>query len=171
MHAQLLLQIMNTTNFISTHMRLIVSSTRLHFLQVSIISSQENTWKCFPLTGKCFSLTESVFRWLKNIFCWPPFLMTNKHRKVWKLLSEKQTWPTTRVVFICLLSLKRFYVNWTSKSDRFIKLILHYRPAFFLYLLENRTLYSGAQFEMHTSKCLSSKFRTNYRLEFQNQGA
>ena len=41
---------------------------------------------------------ESIFRWLESVFRWPTFLITNKHRKVWKmisrkLLSEKQTWP------------------------------------------------------------------------------
>ena len=31
--------------------------------------------KCFPLTRKCFR--------------WPTFLMTNKHRKIWKVVSRK----------------------------------------------------------------------------------
>jgi hypothetical protein len=49
------------------------------------------TGKCFPLTGKCFCWPESVFRWLT-------FLMANKHKKVWKVVSRKvnsgkQTWP------------------------------------------------------------------------------
>jgi hypothetical protein len=56
------------------------------------------TGKCFPLTGKCFCWLESVFRWPKSVFCWPTFLVVNKHRKVWKVVSRKvnsgkQTWP------------------------------------------------------------------------------
>jgi hypothetical protein len=40
---------------------------------------------------------ESVLRWPESILRWPTFLMTNKHRKVWKMISrkvnsEKQTW-------------------------------------------------------------------------------
>jgi hypothetical protein len=50
------------------------------------------------LTGKCFHLLESVFRWPESVFRWPTFLMANKHRKVWKVVSQKvnsgkQTWP------------------------------------------------------------------------------
>jgi len=65
-----------------------------------------------PLTEKCFRWLESVFRWpksvsvdwkvfsvdRKSVFRWPTFLMANKHRKVWKVVSRKvnsgkQTWP------------------------------------------------------------------------------
>jgi len=54
--------------------------------------------KCFSLTEKCFRWLESVFRWPESVFCWPAFLMANKHRKVWKVVSRKvnsgkQTWP------------------------------------------------------------------------------
>jgi hypothetical protein len=50
------------------------------------------------LTGKCFRWLESVFRWPESVFRWPTFLMPNKHRKVWKVVSRKvnsgkQTWP------------------------------------------------------------------------------
>jgi hypothetical protein len=56
------------------------------------------TGKCFPLTEKCFRWLESVFRWPESVFRWPTFLMANKHRKVWKVVSRKvnsgkQTWP------------------------------------------------------------------------------
>jgi len=52
----------------------------------------------FSLTGKCFPLTEKCFRWPESVFRWPTFLMANKHRKVWKVVSRKmnsgkQTWP------------------------------------------------------------------------------
>jgi hypothetical protein len=55
------------------------------------------------LTGKCFSLTGKYFRW-------PIFLMANKHRKVWKVVSRKvnsgkQTWPKLTIVFLCLFFL------------------------------------------------------------------
>jgi len=41
---------------------------------------------------------ESVLRWPESVLRWPTFLMTNKHRKVWKVVSRKvnsgkQTWP------------------------------------------------------------------------------
>ena len=47
----------------------------------------------FCLTGKCFSLTGKCFCWLESVFRWPTFLMANKHKKVWKVNSGKQTWP------------------------------------------------------------------------------
>jgi hypothetical protein len=52
------------------------------------------------LTGKCFSLTGKYFRWPESVFCWPTFLITNKYRKVWKIISQKvnsrkQTWWTS----------------------------------------------------------------------------
>ena len=45
-----------------------------------------------------FLKTKPNFFWLKSVFRWPTFLMTNKHRKAWKmvfrkLLSGKQTRP------------------------------------------------------------------------------
>jgi hypothetical protein len=50
----------------------------------------------FSLTGKYFPLTGKCFRWPESVFRWPTFLMANKHRKVWKIisrkLSEKLTW-------------------------------------------------------------------------------
>jgi len=51
----------------------------------------------FSLTGKCFPLTGKCFRWLESVFRWSTFLMANKHRKVWKMVSRKvnsgkQTW-------------------------------------------------------------------------------
>jgi hypothetical protein len=68
------------------------------------------TWK--PLFGKqtqlkgktlfwklnqIFLWLKSVFRWPESVFRWLTFLMTNKYRKVWKVISrkvnsEKQTW-------------------------------------------------------------------------------
>jgi len=51
-----------------------------------------------------FRLPESVFLWPGSVFRWPPFLMANKHKKVWKvvsrkLLSRKQTW-SKRELFV-----------------------------------------------------------------------
>jgi hypothetical protein len=58
------------------------------------------------LTGKCFPLTGKYFRWLESVFRWPTYLMANKHRKVWKVVSRKvnsgkQTWP--RLLFFFAL--------------------------------------------------------------------
>ena len=40
------------------------------------------------LTRKYFPYYNfSVFRWPESVFRWPTFLMTNKHRKVWKMVS------------------------------------------------------------------------------------
>ena len=36
-----------------------------------------------------FRWLESVFCWPESVFCWPTFLMANKHRKVWKIISRK----------------------------------------------------------------------------------
>ena len=51
-----------------------------------------------------FRWLESVFRWPESVFRWPTFLITNKHMKVWKmvsqkLLSGKQTRP--EFLFLC----------------------------------------------------------------------
>jgi hypothetical protein len=56
-----------------------------------------------------FRWPKSVFRWPESVFRWPTFLMANKHRKVWKVVSrkmnsEKQTWPR--------------YKNWVQLSNR-----------------------------------------------------
>jgi hypothetical protein len=50
------------------------------------------------LTEKCFRWLENIFRWPESVFRWPTFLMANKYRKVWKVISRKmnfrkQTWP------------------------------------------------------------------------------
>jgi len=52
------------------------------------------SWK----PNQIFLWLESVFRWPESVFRWSIFLMTNKHRKVWKVVSRKvnsgkQTWP------------------------------------------------------------------------------
>jgi hypothetical protein len=55
--------------------------------------------KCFPpkFSRKTVSWKPSqIFLWLKSVFYWPTFLIVNKHRKVWKVISwkslfEKQT--------------------------------------------------------------------------------
>jgi len=36
-----------------------------------------------------FRWPESVLRWLESVFRWPTFLIANKHRKVWKVVSRK----------------------------------------------------------------------------------
>jgi len=44
----------------------------------------------FP--GKHFPEKPSqIFLWLESVFRWPNFLMAYKHRKVWKVVSRKQT--------------------------------------------------------------------------------
>jgi len=43
----------------------------------------------FSLTGKCFPLTGKCFRWPESVFRWPIFLIANKHKKVWKIISWK----------------------------------------------------------------------------------
>ena len=65
------------------------------------------TGKCFSLIGKCFPWPESVFRWPESVFRWPTFLMVNKHRKVWKVVSQKvnsrkQTWPKKEIIYLIL---------------------------------------------------------------------
>ena len=62
------------------------------------LSWSNYTGKCFPLTGKCFPLTGKCFSLTGKYFLLPTFLIANKYRKVWKvisrkLLSRKQTWP------------------------------------------------------------------------------
>jgi len=41
----------------------------------------------FP--GKHLSENQAKFSWLESVFRWPTFLMANKHRKVWKVISRK----------------------------------------------------------------------------------
>jgi len=33
--------------------------------------------------------SSQIFLWLESVFRWPTFLITNKHRKVWKVVSRK----------------------------------------------------------------------------------
>ena len=52
------------------------------------------SWK----PNQIFLWLENVFRWPESVFRWPTFIMVNKHRKVWKVISRKvnsrkQTWP------------------------------------------------------------------------------
>jgi len=60
----------------------------------------------FRWSDSVFRWPESVLRWLESVLHWPEsvfrlptFLMANKHRKVWKVVSRKvnsgkQTWPS-----------------------------------------------------------------------------
>ena len=43
------------------------------------------SWK----PNQIFLWPESVLRWPESVFRWPTFLMANKHRKVWKVISQK----------------------------------------------------------------------------------
>ena len=70
-----------------------------------VISRKPLSGKQTQLKGKHFSENQvKIFfnwNWPESIFRWPTFLMTNKHRKVWKivsrkLLSRKQTWPKNK---------------------------------------------------------------------------
>jgi len=38
--------------------------------------------------NQIFLWLENIFRWLKSVFRWPTFLMANKHKKVWKVISR-----------------------------------------------------------------------------------
>jgi len=43
-----------------------------------------------------------IFLWLESVFRWPTFLIANKHRKVWKVISRKplsgkQTQPKEKI--------------------------------------------------------------------------
>jgi hypothetical protein len=40
-------------------------------------------------SGKNFPENQAKFFWLESVFRWPTFLITNKHRKVWKVISRK----------------------------------------------------------------------------------
>jgi len=48
--------------------------------------------KCFPpkfFRKTLFWKPSQIFLWLESIFRWPTFLTANKHRKVWKMISQK----------------------------------------------------------------------------------
>jgi hypothetical protein len=75
------------------------------------------------LTGKCFLLTGKYFRWLESVFRWLTFLMANKHKKVWKVISRKvnsgkQTWPDITLFYLrkpYFLKSVFYRFRWTSK--------------------------------------------------------
>jgi len=92
------------------------NQAKFHWPTFLMANKHRKVWKVVsrkPLSGKqtqpkrkilfwkpnqIFLWLESVFRWPESVFRWLTFLMSNKHRKVWKmvsrkLLSGKQTWP------------------------------------------------------------------------------
>jgi len=86
------------------------------------IQPKEKTfsWKL----NQIFLWLESVFRWPESVFRWPTFLMANKHRKVWKVVSRKvnsrkQTWSgfswekeREKKLYIYILSLPISSPSW-----------------------------------------------------------
>ena len=66
------------------------------------------SWKpsqIFLWLESVFRWPESVFRWPESVFRWPTFRKANKHRKVWKVISGKQTQPKNTFFFYC-------WTNW-----------------------------------------------------------
>jgi len=64
--------------------------TFLNFSQLRKVFSVQNKRKIlFWKSSQIFLWLESVFYLLKNIFHWPTFLITNKYKKVWKLIFWK----------------------------------------------------------------------------------
>jgi hypothetical protein len=71
---------------------------------------------------------ESVLRWPESVFRWPTFLIANKHRKVWKVVSRKvnsgkQTWPYFFTKFwVTCQSFKPYrirFLNWILEKFQF----------------------------------------------------
>jgi len=59
---------------------------------MTFLNFSQFSGKCFP--PKFFRKTLSwkpsqIFLLLKSVFRWPTFLMTNKYKKVWKVVSRK----------------------------------------------------------------------------------
>ena len=75
------------------------------FRKTNTAKGKTLSWK----PSQIFLWLESVFRWLESVFRWSIFLMTNKHRKIWKivsrkLFSRKQTWQRLSQMYLFLFS-------------------------------------------------------------------
>ena len=84
------------------------------------------------MTRSVFRWLESVFHWSKSVFRWPTFLMTNKHKKVWKMvsrksLSGKQTQPK-RKTLSCKLN--QIFL-WLESVFRWLESVFHWPESIF----------------------------------------
>jgi len=90
------------------------------FWKTNTAKGKTLSWKLnqiFLWLESVFRWPESVLRWPESVFRWPTFLMANKHKKVWKVISwkvnsEKQTWPKVDLFFSFVFLFLPSYAFW-----------------------------------------------------------